>query len=63
MYTFFQKASEKSKRLKMKMSELVQMVSKQEFGPSQNHIAIEVCADYNGDQADVPSVRYKFRGW
>eukprot|EP01059_Diplonema_ambulator_P035823 TRINITY_DN8611_c0_g1_i1.p1 TRINITY_DN8611_c0_g1~~TRINITY_DN8611_c0_g1_i1.p1 ORF type:complete len:1045 (+),score=438.60 TRINITY_DN8611_c0_g1_i1:165-3137(+) len=61
IYTFFQKASEKRERLKMKLSELVQKISKKEIPISTNTISIEICADYDGESADVPSVRYKFR--
>ncbi|KAJ9455430.1 Ubiquitin-like modifier-activating enzyme 1 [Diplonema papillatum] len=61
LYTFFQKQSEKSKRLKMKMADLVEMVSKTKIGDNVRFINIEICADYNGEAAEVPSVRYKFR--
>eukprot|EP01061_Rhynchopus_euleeides_P014516 TRINITY_DN25124_c0_g3_i1.p1 TRINITY_DN25124_c0_g3~~TRINITY_DN25124_c0_g3_i1.p1 ORF type:complete len:1055 (+),score=516.54 TRINITY_DN25124_c0_g3_i1:80-3166(+) len=61
IYTFFQKQSEKSKRLKMKLSELVQSISKVELPLSTRYINIEVLADYDGESATVPSVRYRFR--
>eukprot|EP01063_Lacrimia_lanifica_P031634 TRINITY_DN5260_c0_g1_i1.p1 TRINITY_DN5260_c0_g1~~TRINITY_DN5260_c0_g1_i1.p1 ORF type:complete len:1052 (+),score=491.14 TRINITY_DN5260_c0_g1_i1:62-3157(+) len=61
IYAFFQKQAEKKKRLGTKLSELVAQISKQALAPNQKYINMEVCADYDGETADVPSIRYKFR--
>eukprot|EP01064_Diplonema_japonicum_P010025 TRINITY_DN173_c0_g1_i2.p1 TRINITY_DN173_c0_g1~~TRINITY_DN173_c0_g1_i2.p1 ORF type:complete len:1033 (+),score=317.78 TRINITY_DN173_c0_g1_i2:35-3133(+) len=61
IYTFFQKQSEKRERLKTKVSQLVERISKKPIPANMKYLPIEVCADYDGESADVPSVRYKFR--
>eukprot|EP01062_Namystynia_karyoxenos_P069282 TRINITY_DN64806_c0_g1_i1.p1 TRINITY_DN64806_c0_g1~~TRINITY_DN64806_c0_g1_i1.p1 ORF type:complete len:1107 (+),score=439.16 TRINITY_DN64806_c0_g1_i1:154-3321(+) len=63
IYSFFAPKAERMKRLGMPVSEVVKMVSKQEFGPTQNYIIMEISAEYDDEEVDTPSVRYKFRGW
>lgn len=46
----------------MKMSELVKSISNVDFKPKQTYIICEICCnDENGDDIEVPYVRYKFR--
>ena len=61
IYSFFSKKAEVRRRMAMKMSELVREISKQEFTDSQKYIPMEVSAEYEGEDAEVPSVRYRFR--
>jgi len=62
LYSFFTAKKKIEERLKMKMSELVQTISKVQFKPKETYILAEICCtDENDDDVEVPCVRYKFR--
>eukprot|EP00276_Gloeochaete_wittrockiana_P001504 CAMPEP_0184672430 /NCGR_PEP_ID=MMETSP0308-20130426/86094_1 /TAXON_ID=38269 /ORGANISM="Gloeochaete witrockiana, Strain SAG 46.84" /LENGTH=1027 /DNA_ID=CAMNT_0027119757 /DNA_START=423 /DNA_END=3506 /DNA_ORIENTATION=+ len=60
IYSSFGKAAKE--RLPMKLKDIVVTLSKTEPRPKQNHFVFEVCCnDEEGEDVDVPYVRYRFR--
>jgi ubiquitin-activating enzyme E1 len=64
VYSFFANKKKLAERMPMPLSEVVKEVSKQEFLPKQKYINLEICAnDEEGEDAEVPYVRYQFRNF
>jgi len=64
LYSFFTSQKKLKERMPLPMSELVTLISKTEFKPSQTYITFEICCNDEADEeVEVPYVRYKFRGW
>jgi ubiquitin-activating enzyme E1 len=62
VYSFFANKKKLAERMVMPLSDVVKEVSKADFLPKQKYINFEICAnDENGDDAEVPYVRYQFR--
>ena len=67
LYSFFTNQKKLKERYPMKMSELVQDVSKTEFKPKQKYLTFEICCndmnaadDADEEDVEVPYVRYRF---
>uniref|UniRef100_A0A7S4F7C2 Ubiquitin-activating enzyme E1 C-terminal domain-containing protein n=2 Tax=Chrysotila carterae TaxID=13221 RepID=A0A7S4F7C2_CHRCT len=64
LYSFFTAQKKLKERMPLRMSELVQTVSKTEFKPTQSYITFEICCnDETDEDVEVPYVRYKFRNF
>ena len=64
LYSFFTNQKKLKERMMLPMSQLVTEVSKTEFKPKQQYVTFEVCCnDEEGEDVEVPYVRYKFRGF
>eukprot|EP01027_Heterolobosea_sp_BB2_P001334 GEZU01002038.1.p1 GENE.GEZU01002038.1~~GEZU01002038.1.p1 ORF type:complete len:1006 (+),score=425.20 GEZU01002038.1:121-3138(+) len=64
IYAFFMNPATIKQRKAMKMSDVVKQVSKQDFPPKQKYLNLEIlCNNEEGDDVDVPPVRYKFRAF
>lgn len=65
IYSMFGNRKVIEEKLKTPLSKLVENISGVPFLPKQRFITFEVCCqDFEGeDQDEVPSLRYKFRGW
>ncbi|KAI7899270.1 ubiquitin-activating emzyme E1 [Cokeromyces recurvatus] len=62
LYSFFMNKKKAAERLKMKLSELVETVSKKPIPAHVKSIIFEVCVnDANDEDVDVPYVRVKIR--
>jgi ubiquitin-activating enzyme E1 len=62
LYSSFTQAKKLEERMKMTMSEIAQSVAKIEFMPSQKYLVFEVCCnDAEGNDVDVPFIKYRFR--
>ena len=65
LYSFFTSQKKLKERMPLPMSELVTLISKTEYKPTQTYITFEICCNEidNDEEVEVPYVRYKFRGW
>lgn len=62
VYSPFTSAAKLKDRMPMPLSEVAQTVGKLEFGPAQKYLVLEVCCnDKEGEDVDVPYIRYAFR--
>uniref|UniRef100_A0A7S1ETX1 E1 ubiquitin-activating enzyme n=1 Tax=Timspurckia oligopyrenoides TaxID=708627 RepID=A0A7S1ETX1_9RHOD len=62
LYSSFTQAKKLQERMPMTMSEIARTVSKLEFGKSQKYLVFEVCCnDKDGEDVEIPYIRYKFR--
>ncbi|CAB4016231.1 ubiquitin-like modifier-activating enzyme 1 [Paramuricea clavata] len=62
LYSFFMPQSKLKERLPLKMTELVAKVSKKKIKPHVKALVFELCCnDTDGEDVEVPYVRYKFR--
>ncbi|KAA8499921.1 Ubiquitin-like modifier-activating enzyme 1 [Porphyridium purpureum] len=62
LYSSFTAAKKLEERRKMRMSEIVRTVAKMEFHASQKYLVFEVCCnDKDGEDVEVPYIRFKFR--
>lgn len=62
IYSFFTSADALQQRYKMTMSELAASISKQPLPSNSNWLTFEICcSDEEGEDVDVPSVKYRFR--
>lgn len=62
VYSPFTSAARLRDRMKMPLSDVAKSVGKIEFPPSQKYLVLEVCCtDAEGEDVDVPYIRYKFR--
>lgn len=63
LYSFFMAKDRLQERLPMKISTLVETVSKQPLPQNKKYLVLEVCCNRLSDEEDVdtPYVRYKFR--
>lgn len=63
LFSFFANKKKVEERKKMKMSEVVQSITKKEFPPSQLFITFEIIAnDLDTDEeVELPYVRFRFR--
>ncbi len=62
VYSPFTPAQKLKDRLPMPLSEVAKMVGKTTFAPSQKYLVLEVCCnDEQGEDVEVPYIRYKFR--
>eukprot|EP00759_Apiculatamorpha_spiralis_P024831 PhF_6_TR27979/c0_g1_i1/m.41415/K03178/UBE1, UBA1; ubiquitin-activating enzyme E1 len=48
-------------RLPMKVSDVVREVSKKDIPPHQRFLTFDIICSYDGNDVEVPSIRYKFR--
>merc|ERR1719393_77146 len=61
LYSFFTNPKKLKERMVMPMSQLVVEVSKAELKEKQNFVTFEICCqDDDGEDVEVPYVRYKF---
>lgn len=61
LYSMFMK---KKDRLQMTMANVVKEVTKQDFLPKQKYLNLEVCCqDEEGEEVDVPFIKYQFRNF
>ncbi|BHF65867.1 E1 ubiquitin-activating protein [Sparganum proliferum] len=59
LYSFFMPQNKRADRLKMKLPQLVESVSKKHIAPHVRALVFELCAtDVDGEDVDVPYVRY-----
>ena len=64
LYSFFTNPKKLKERMVMPMSRLVVEVSKAELKPKQTYVTFEICCqDDDGEDVEVPYVRYKFRNF
>ena len=64
LYSFFTNPKKLKDRMVMPMSQLVVEVSKAELKEKQNFVTFEICCqDDDGEDVEVPYVRYKFRNF
>jgi len=62
LYSSFTAPKKIQERMGMAMSSIASTVSKTEFGASQKYLVFEVmCNDADGEDVEVPYIRYKFR--
>ncbi|KAI9323377.1 ubiquitin-activating emzyme E1 [Dichotomocladium elegans] len=62
LYAFFMQKKKAEERLKMKLSKILESVSKNPVPPHVKAIILEICAnDENDDDVEVPYVRVKIR--
>jgi len=63
LFSFFANKKKVEERKKMKMSEVVQSITKKEFPPNQLFITFEIIAnDLDSDEeVELPYVRFRFR--
>lgn len=62
LYSFFMQASKRKERLATRLSEVVQKVSKRKLRSYEKALVFEVCCnDKDGEDVEVPYVRYIFR--
>jgi len=62
IYSFFMSAKGKQERMNAKLSEVVEKVSKKRHGSHVKALTVEICCnDKDGEDVDVPYVRYVFR--
>lgn len=62
IYSPFGNKKKTEERMKMPLSEVVKEVSKQEYLPKQRYLVLTVlCSDEEGEEVDVPEVRYRFK--
>eukprot|EP01080_Neovahlkampfia_damariscottae_P011921 gene11921-5326_t len=62
VYNFFTSKEKLKRRMAMKVSEVVEEVLQKKLPEKQKYINFEICcSDENGDDADVPYIRYKFK--
>lgn len=59
LYAFFLNKEKKAERMNMPMSEVVRMVSKKRIEPHVRALIFEICCnDEEGEDVEVPYVRY-----
>ncbi|KAG2392698.1 hypothetical protein C9374_011423 [Naegleria lovaniensis] len=65
IYSFFGNKKAIEEKMKTPLGQLVETVSQTQFLPKQKYVNFEICCQdlENGDDQEVPYVRYKFRGW
>ena len=62
LYSFFTQRAKLQERLPLKMSEVVQRVSKKKIKPHVRALVFELCcSDEDGEDVEVPYVKYRFR--
>nr|CAB3267419.1 ubiquitin-like modifier-activating enzyme 1 [Phallusia mammillata] len=62
LYSFFMAAAKRKDRLATKLSEVVQKVSKRKLRSHEKALVLEMCCnDTEGEDVEVPYVRYVFR--
>ncbi|XP_071816055.1 ubiquitin-like modifier-activating enzyme 1 isoform X2 [Apostichopus japonicus] len=62
LYSFFMQAAKLKERKALKMSEVVTKVSKKKIPKHVRHLVLEICCnDPEGEDVEVPYVRYTFR--
>jgi len=63
LYSFFMQKDKLKDREPRKMSELVEIVSKQPLPAESNYLVFEICCNRieDDEEVDVPSVRYKYK--
>lgn len=62
IYNFFTSKEKLAKRMESKLSVVVEEIMGKRFDAKQKYINFAVCCnDENGDDADVPEIRYRFR--
>jgi len=64
IYTFYSKVDVIKRRKGMKMSEVIEEVNEKKLPLNQKYIILEACVnDENENDLEIPSIRYKFRGF
>lgn len=59
LYSFFTQKSKLAERMNLPMSELVRKVSKKQIAPHERALVFEICCnDEEGEDVEVPYVRY-----
>jgi len=62
IYSFFMSKKAREERMNAKFSEVVEKVSKKKHGSHVKALTVEICCnDEDGEDVDVPYVRYVFR--
>lgn len=62
LYSSFTSAAKLKERMPMPLSQVAQTVGKMEFTATQKYLVLEVCCnDDDGEDVDVPYIRYCFR--
>lgn len=62
LYSFFMPPAKMKERLAMKVSEAVEKISKKRIKPYVKALVLELCCnDKEGEDVEVPYVRYRFR--
>jgi ubiquitin-activating enzyme E1 len=62
IYNMFTGKDKLLARMATKMSEVVETIQGKKISPKQKYIVFAMCCnDVNGDDADVPEIRYRFK--
>ena len=62
LYTFFMGKKKAEERLPMKMSELIETISKKPILPHVKSVVLEVCVnDRDGEDVEVPYIKLRIR--
>ncbi|OQS06967.1 ubiquitin activating enzyme, E1 family, partial [Thraustotheca clavata] len=62
LYAMYSQKSRSKERMSMKISELVELITKQTLPRNQKYLILEVCAsDLEGEDLELPYIRYRFR--
>lgn len=61
LYSFFLQKAKQEERMAMTMTEIVRRVTKREIAPHERALIFEICCnDEDGEDVEVPYVRYTF---
>lgn len=62
LYSFFMNASKVKERMKMPLSEIAQTASKKKIRPGVRSLVLDICCtDKDGEDVDVPYIKYDFK--
>lgn len=62
LYSFFMQAKSKKERMHLPVSQAVAKVAKREIKEHEKYLVLEMCcSDLEGEDLEVPYIRYKCR--